>query len=221
MLASLLQTLLQFTKRVENNIYSKVWRTGTRLITCACHDLSTRGYFLDENNKLDSWPCLKYNSKSNKYFEDFRGEARRSLRRGPRAFSRQISGEYAITRNSGKASPRTLWPAVTAPNVFPWNTFSAIFWSISSDFSPIFMVACLNHGKFVKCTTNRTSTRGSKPVRFENSTCEKFACGDQLSSWNDCLNLGQIKFRLILSWMLRRRLQDYNPLVQAFGRCIG
>lgn len=61
MLASLLQTLLQFTKRVENNIYSKVWRTGTRLITCACHDLSTRGYFLDENNKLDSWPCLKYN----------------------------------------------------------------------------------------------------------------------------------------------------------------
>ena len=46
------------------------------------------------------------------------------------------------------------------------------------------MVACLNHGKFVKCTTNRTSARGSKPVCFENNACEKLTSGDQLSSRN-------------------------------------
>ena len=92
-------------------------------------------------------------------------------RRGPR-FSRQISGEYAITHISGKVSPRTLWSAVVASNV-------SFFGDFLKSLFPIFMVAWFNHGKFVKCTTNRTSTRGSKPVRFE-----KLSCGDQLSSRN-------------------------------------
>lgn len=101
--------------------------------------------------------------------------ATRAARTSPR-FSRQISGEYAITHISGKVSPRTLWSAVIAPNVF---FLKHVFGDFLESLFPIFMVAWLNHGKFVNCTTNRTSTRGSKPVRFE-----KLSCGDQLSSRN-------------------------------------
>ena len=54
-----LTTLLQFTKRVENNIYFKVWRTGARLVTCVFHGLSSSEYFLDKKNKFDIYNVVK------------------------------------------------------------------------------------------------------------------------------------------------------------------
>lgn len=54
-----LTTLLQFTKRVENNIYSKVWRTGARLVTCVFHGLLSSEYFLDKKNKFVIYNVVK------------------------------------------------------------------------------------------------------------------------------------------------------------------
>lgn len=63
-----LTTLLQFTKRVENNIYSKVWRTGARLVTCVFHGLLSSEYFLDKKNKFDIYNVVKSIAK---YFFSF------------------------------------------------------------------------------------------------------------------------------------------------------